>query len=96
MLYIYLHVLFPGEPNVSRNRFIDLHFFDASLVVYDGLDARLVKHICPQLVTCFASHLHCHGHHSLLASVEILHKNVNKVIISKMCNEYNVFVNIVS
>ena len=45
VVYIYLQVLFPGEPNVSRNRFADLHAFDASLVVYDGLDARIIKHI---------------------------------------------------
>ena len=91
---IYPQVLFPGESEVSRRSFIDPHLFDLSLVVDDGLDARLVKHICHQLVTCFASHMYRPGHHSL-ASVEILHKNVNKVIISKMCNEYDVFINVV-
>ena len=62
------------------------HFFDASLVVYDGLDARLVKHICHQLVTSSVSHLHRPEHYSLLASVEIQHINMNKVIISRMSN----------
>ena len=92
---IYPQVLFPGEFDVSRRSFVDPHFFDLSLVVVDGLDARLVKHIRHQLVTCFASHLDRPRHHFLIASVEILHKNVNKVIISKMCNEYDVFVNVV-
>ena len=92
---IYPQVLFPGESNVSRRSFVDPHFFDLSLVVDDGLDARLVKHIRHQLITCFASHLYRPGHHSLIASVEILLKNVNKVIISKMSNEYDLFVNVV-
>ena len=82
---IYPQVLSPDESEVSRRSFVDLSqvSFDLSLVVDDGLDARLVKHIRHQLVTSSASHLHRPGHHSLLASVEILHKNVNKVIISK-------------
>jgi hypothetical protein len=83
---IYLQVLFPGEPNVSGKSFVDFHFFDASLVVYDGLDARLVKHICHQLVTSSVSHLHRPEHYSFLASVEIQHINMNKVIISRMSN----------
>ena len=87
--------MFPGEPNVSRIQFLDLHVFDASLVVYDDLDAHLVKHIRHQLVTGCVSHLHRLEQHSLLASVDILHINANEVIISRLSNECDVWRNVV-
>ena len=80
MLHTYLHVLFPSESNVSRSRFFDLHFLDASLVVHDGLNARLVKYIRHQLVTVRVIHHRHLGQRSVLPSIEVLHINANKDI----------------
>ena len=95
MLHTYLHVLFPSEPNVSRCRFFDLHFLDASLVVHDGLNVQLVKHIRHQLVTGRVSHHRRHGQRSVLSSVEVLHINANKDIISEMLYQCQIMRNVV-
>ena len=87
--------MFPGEPNVSRIWFADIHFFDARLLVYNVLNARLVKHIRHQLVIGHVSHQHRPRQHSLLASVEVLHINANEVITSKMLYECDILRNVV-
>ena len=95
MLHTYLHVLFPSEPNVSCCWFFDRHILNASLVVHDGLNARLVKHIRHQLVTGCVSR-HCrHGQRSILPSVEVLHINANKDIISAMLYQCQIMRNVV-
>ena len=86
ILYIYHHILFPSQPEVSHSPFVGLHFFDATFVITVGLDARLVEHIRHQLVTGRVCHLARHGQHSLLAPVEILHMMMNEAIISRMSN----------
>ena len=69
MFNIYLQELFPGQPHVSCNLFLDLPLFKASAICYDGLDTRLIMH---QLDTGCVSHLDCPRQHSLFASIEIL------------------------
>ena len=85
ILYIYHHILFPSQPEVSHSPFVGLHFFNVTFVITIGLDARLIEHINHQLVTGRVCHLACHGHHSF-APVQILHMMMNKAIISRMSN----------
>ena len=96
MLHTYLQVLFPSEPNVSRFRLADLHFFDVRLVVYDGLNTRLVKHIRHQLVTGRVSHHRRLGQRSVLPSIEVLHIKANKEIFSQMFYQCQIMRNVVS
>ena len=57
ILYIYHHILFSSQPEVSYSPFVGLHFFNATFVITIGLDARLVEHIRHQLVTGRVCHL---------------------------------------
>ena len=79
-------MLVPSQPEISHSPFVGLHFFNATFVITIGLDACLIEHIRHQLVTGRVCHLACHGHHSLLAPVEILHMMMNEAIISRMSN----------
>jgi hypothetical protein len=96
MFFIYLQVLFSGQPSVSCLSFVDLHSKDLCVVCYDGLDVCLVMHVLHEVRTCFLSHTIRPGLKSWLASEEILHIDaMYPVIISRMSNECDVLSNVV-
>src|SRR6185437_2900595 len=75
--------------------FFYLHFLDASLVVHDGMNARLVKHIRHQLITGRVSHHRRLGQRSVLPSVEVLHIKANKETFSQMFYQCAIMRNVV-
>ena len=96
MFYIYLQELFPGQVHCSCLFFFNLHPSVLSIVVDDGLDARLIVHVLHELLGgLFRDGLRL-GLESLLASVEVLHiEAMYKVIISRMSSEGDVLSNVV-
>ena len=73
MFYIYLQVLFRGQPHGSCRTFRDPHSKNFHVVLDHGLDARLVVHVLDEFLGGFVSHNIRLGLVSLLASKEILH-----------------------
>jgi hypothetical protein len=68
---------------------------DGAMVTDDGLDSRLVVHVHDELLIACGSHHIRPGLISSLASEEILHAKANyPYIISRMCNECDIFYNI--
>jgi hypothetical protein len=66
------------------------------VVADDGLDSRLVVHVHDELLTAHGGHHICPRLVSSLASKEILHtKTMYPYIISRICNECDIFYNIV-
>jgi hypothetical protein len=66
------------------------------MVADDGLDLRLIVHVHDKLLTARGSHHIRPGFVPSLASKEILHtKTMYPYIISSMCNECDIFYNIV-
>jgi hypothetical protein len=66
------------------------------MVSDDGLDSHLVVHVHDELLTTRGSHHIRTGLVYSLASEEILHiKTMYPYIISRMCNECDIFYNIV-
>jgi hypothetical protein len=51
VFYIYLHVLFSGQEHLFCYRLFDLLPQVLGMVLYDGLDARLVVHVLHELAT---------------------------------------------
>jgi hypothetical protein len=93
---IYLQVLVPSQRHGSGFLLGYLLPKDGAMVADDGLDSCLVVHVHDELLTARG------GHHirpslvSSLASEEILHtKMMYPYIISRMCNECDIFYNIV-
>jgi hypothetical protein len=89
---IYLQVLVPGQRHGSGLLLGHLLPKDGAVVGDDGLDSCLVVHVHDELLTARS------GHHigpslvSSLASEEIMHtKTMYPYIISRMCNECNIF-----
>jgi hypothetical protein len=85
---IYLQVLVPGQRHGSGLLLGHLLPKDGAVVANDGLDSCLIVHVHDELLTT------CGGHHihPSLASEEILHtKMMYPYIISRMCNEYDIF-----
>jgi hypothetical protein len=89
---IYLQVLVPGQRHGSGLLLCHLLPKDGAVVGDDGLDSCLVVHVHEALLTARG------GHHirpilvSSLASEEILHtKTMYPYIISRMCNECDIF-----
>jgi hypothetical protein len=65
---------------------------DGAVVADDGLDLCLVVHVHDELLTARGGHHICPSLVSSLASQEILHtKTMYPYIISKMCNECDIF-----
>jgi hypothetical protein len=66
------------------------------VVTDDGLDSRLVVHVHDEFLTAYGDHHIRPSLVSSLASEEILHtKMMYPYIISRMCNECDIFYNIV-
>jgi hypothetical protein len=62
------------------------------VVADDGLDSGLIVHVHDELFTARGGHHICHSLVSGLASEEIMYtKTMYLYIISKMCNECNIF-----
>ena len=96
MFYIYLHVLFWGQPHGSCRTFREPHSKNFRMVLDRGLDVRLVVHVLDKFLGVFVSHIICLGLVSLLASKEILHIDaMYPVIISRMSNQCDVLSNVV-
>ena len=96
MFYIYLQVLFRGQPHGSCHTFRDPHSKNFSVVLDHGLGVRLVVHVLDEFLGSFVSHNICLGLVSLLASKEILHIDaMYPIIISRMSNQCDVLSNIV-
>ena len=73
MFYIYLHVLFRGQPHGSCRTFREPHSKNFLVVLDHGLDACLVVHVLNEFLGGFVSHSIRLGLVSLLESKEILH-----------------------
>ena len=96
MFYIYLQELFPGQVHCSCLFFFNLHPSVLSIVVDDGLDARLVVHVLHELLGGFFRDGGRLGLVPLLASVEVLHIDaMYTVITSRMSSECDVLSNVV-
>ena len=96
MFYIYLQELFPGQVHCSCLFFFNLHPSILSIVVDDGLDARLVVHVLHKLLGSFFRDGGRLGLVPLLASVEVLHIDATyAVITSRMSSECDVLSNVV-
>ena len=72
MFYIYLQVLFWGQPHGSCCTLRDPHSINFHVVLDHGLDARLVVHVLDEFLGGFVSHSIRLGLVSLLTSKEIL------------------------
>ena len=87
MFYIYLQVLFRGQPHGSYRTFREPHSKNFHVVLDHGLNARLIVHVLDEFLGGFVSHSICLGLVSFLASKEILHIDaLYPVIISRMSN----------
>jgi hypothetical protein len=75
MFHAYHQVLVLGQHHLSCLFFGDLGGIVRPVVIYDGLDARLVVQVRDTLLTGVGGHHIRPGLISLLASVEILHKD---------------------
>ena len=96
MFYIYLHILFWGQPHSSCRTFREPHSKNFRVVLDHGLDARLVVHVLDEFLGGFVSHNIRLSLVSLLASKEILHIDaMYLVIISRMSNQCDVLSNVV-
>ena len=73
MFYIYLQVLFRGQPHGSCRTFREPHSKNFRVVLDHGLDARLVVHVFDELLGGFVSQSIRLSLVSLLASKQILH-----------------------
>ena len=91
MFYIYLQVLFRGQPHGSCRPFRDPLSKKFRMELDHGLDARLVVQVLDEFLGGFVSHSIRLGLVSLLASKEILHIDaMYLVIISRISNQCNV------
>ena len=96
MFYIYLQVLFQGQPHSSCRTFREPHSKNFCVVLDHGLDARLIVHVLDEFLGGFVSHSIRLGLVSLQASKEILHIDaMYPVIISTMFNQCDVLSNVV-
>ena len=96
MFYIYLQVLFRGQPHGSCRTFREPHSKNFHVVLDHGLDTRLVVHVLDEFLSGFVSHSIHLGLVSLLASKEILHIDaMYPVIILRISNQYNALSNVV-
>ena len=96
MFYIYLQELFPGQVHCSCLFFFNLHPSVLSIVVDDGLDARLIVHVLHELLGGFFRDGGRLGLVPLLASIEVLHIDaMYTVITSRMSSECDVLSNVV-
>ena len=95
MFYIYLQQLFLGQVHCSCLFFFNLHPSVLSIVVDDGLDARLVVHVLHELLGGFFRDGGRLGLVPLLASIEVLHIDaMYTVITSRMSSECDVLSNV--
>jgi hypothetical protein len=92
---LYLQVLVPGQRHGSGLLLGHLLPKDGAVLADDGLDSGLIVHVHDKLLTARG------GHHirpslvSSLASEEILHtKTMYLYIISRICNECDIFYSI--
>ena len=81
MFYIYLQVLFRGQPHGSCRTFREPHSKNFRVVLDRGLDACLVVHVLDEFLGGFVSHSIRLGLVSFLAFKEILHIDVMYPII---------------
>ena len=96
MFYIYLQELFLDQVHCSCLFFFNLHPSVLSIVVDDGLDARLVVHVLHELLGGFFRDGGRLGLVPLLASIEVLHIDaMYTVITSRMSSECDVLSNVV-
>ena len=96
MFYIYLQEWFPGQVHCSCLFFFNLHPSVLSIVVDDGLDARLIVHVLHELLGSFFSDGGRLDLIPLLASIEVLHiDTIYTVITSRMSSECDVLSNVV-
>ena len=96
MFYIYLQVLFRGQPHGSCHTFREPHSKNFHVVLDHGLDVCFVVHVLDEFLGGFVSHNIRLGLVSLFASKEILHiDTMYPVIISRMSNQCDVLSNVV-
>ena len=96
MFYIYLQVLFRGQPHGSCRTFRDPRSKNFRVVLDHGLDACLVVHVLDEFLGGFVSHNIRLGLISLLTSKEIMHIDaMYPVIFSRMSNQCDVLSNVV-
>jgi hypothetical protein len=89
---IYLQVLIPDQRHGSGFLLGHLLPKDGAVVADNGLDSCLVVHVHDELLTAHGGHHICPSLVSSLTSKEILHTNtMYPYIISRMCNECDIF-----
>jgi hypothetical protein len=89
---IYLRVLVPGQQHGSGFLLGHLLPKDGVVVADDGLDSCLIVHVHDELLTARGGHYIRPSLISSLASEEILYtKTMYSYIISRMCNECDIF-----
>jgi hypothetical protein len=87
-----MQVLVPGQQHGSGLLLGHLLPKDGAVVADDGLDSCLIVHVHDELLTARGGHHICPSLVSSLASEEILYlKTMYPYIISRMCNECDIF-----